>query len=286
MSTKRLAALLTCHNRIEQTLVCLTALFQNDLPRGHILEVFLVDDGSSDGTGEVVKRTFPQVHVIYGDGGLYWNRGMRLAFDNAREQDFDYYLWLNDDVMLFSNTLRVLLETASLVLVRYTKPAIIVGTMQAGHGKVATYGGLTRTSRWHPFKYRLVAVSEDPVACDTMNGNCVLIPCEVVKSIGNLDVAFIHSIGDIDYGLRAKRAGFGVFVMPGYAGRCDRNPVADTLPDTLRERYKRLLGEKGLPLNAWCVFTRRHAGAMWMIFWLLPSVKIALSVIKRPKMHL
>ena len=52
----RLAALLTCHNRREQTLVCLRALRACTLPAGCDLAVYLVDDGSRDGRLAVVSR--------------------------------------------------------------------------------------------------------------------------------------------------------------------------------------------------------------------------------------
>ena len=53
------------------------------LGRGGNGEVFLVDDGSSDGTGIVVKEMFPEITVIQGNGKLFWNRGMFYAWDAA-----------------------------------------------------------------------------------------------------------------------------------------------------------------------------------------------------------
>jgi hypothetical protein len=35
--------------------------------------------------------------VLGGDGSLFWNGGMRLAYADAMRSDFDYYLWLNGD---------------------------------------------------------------------------------------------------------------------------------------------------------------------------------------------
>jgi GT2 family glycosyltransferase len=278
MGEQRIAALLTCHNRCNTTLDCLDSLFQNRLPEGHSLTVFLVDDGSTDGTAASVRKRFPNVSVILGDGNLYWNGGMRLAFATAMRNTFDYYLWLNDDVILYKNTLSQLLDTAGSV-VAYS---IIVGTTQGRQGAAATYGGLVRISQWHPFKYRTMQAGNAPLACDTMNGNCVLVPCEVANKLGNLDTAYIHTMGDIDYGLRAKSAGFSVFIMPGYAGQCDRHlpGVSPNRSDGIFERYHKLLGKKGLPLKAWYVFTRRHGGRFWMVFWLWPSVKIPLCATK------
>lgn len=278
----RIAALLTCHNRCQKTLACLDALFQCKLPEGYSLEVFLVDDGSSDGTGYAVYECYPKVNIIKGDGNLYWNGGMRLAFAAAMENGFDYYLWLNDDTLLYPQAIATLLRTEKLVKLEHQVTALIVGSTQDELGGEVTYGGKVRVSKWHPLKYQLIIPTDTAISCDTMNGNCVLIPRTIALTLGNLDEAFTHTIGDIDYGLRAKRAGFQIVVMPGYAGKCSNNPIDNTFADarlSVRDRLRRLNGKKGLPLQAWKIFTSRHCGGLWIVFWLLPYLKVILSSI-------
>lgn len=92
---KRIAIIMTCFNRKEKTLKCLGSLLADS---EHNLQVYMVDDGSTDGTGDAVKVSFPQVNVIRGDGNLFWNRGMHMAFSKAVEVGYDFYLWVNDDV--------------------------------------------------------------------------------------------------------------------------------------------------------------------------------------------
>ena len=92
----RIAALLTCFNRKEKTRKCLESLFAVR-PNS---DVYLVDDGSTDGTSELIAELFPNVHIIIGSGDLYWSRGMYTAWKEAIKEDYDYYLWLNDDVEL------------------------------------------------------------------------------------------------------------------------------------------------------------------------------------------
>jgi GT2 family glycosyltransferase len=278
---KRIAVLLTCHNRYAKTIACLEALFLNHLPEGYSLEVFLVDDGSKDGTNEAVKWQFPAVHLIEGDGNLYWNGGMRVAFAAAMRQGFDYYLWLNDDTTLYKNTLCTLLETTQALTHKQGRATIIVGATQDQQGCASTYGGLIRTSCWRPLKFILVPTSDVPVTCDTMNGNCVLIPSIIANTLGNLDDAFVHTMGDIDYGLRACKAGFSIMVMPGFAGSCRRNSTNNTRSNarvSCFERCKNITDHKELPPRAWYVLTRRHAGLLWPIFWVWPYLKALFGV--------
>ncbi len=65
-------------------------------------DVFLVDDGCTDGTGDRVLELPLATTVIKGSGSLYWNRGMALAYDSARssKKKFDAYMLYNDDVLL------------------------------------------------------------------------------------------------------------------------------------------------------------------------------------------
>lgn len=80
---KLIAVLLTVHNRKEKTLCCLQNLFKQKIPNGYQIEVYLTDDGCTDGTPEAVHEQFPAVHIIKGDGSLFWNRGMYTAWDTA-----------------------------------------------------------------------------------------------------------------------------------------------------------------------------------------------------------
>ncbi|MEQ9000324.1 MAG: glycosyltransferase family 2 protein [Coleofasciculus sp. B1-GNL1-01] len=278
MNRDRTAILITCHNRKPKTLACLDALFNQVLPAEVILDVYLVDDGSTDGTTEAVRQTYPQVKILPGDGNLYWNRGMHKAFAEALKHDYDYYLWLNDDTVLYPEAIASLLTTSHHLAAQGEDKAIVVGSMAHPETGKLTYGGLARNSWWHPFKYKLVEPGKDPQPVDTMNGNCVLIPRSVVQAVGNLNPAFTHSIGDIDYGLRAQQQGCTVWVAPGYTGKCQTNPPqahAWLAPElTLRQRWQKANQIKGFPPAESKVFCQRHANRLWFFFWILPYVRL------------
>ena len=103
-----IAILMTCHDRVAVTVGCLKQLFAAAARlEGWSCKVFLVDDGSIDGTGDRVRAAFPDVHVIDGDGTLYWAKGMLTAWEAAvaERYDWDGYLWLNDDTELTDGSL-------------------------------------------------------------------------------------------------------------------------------------------------------------------------------------
>lgn len=181
-----IAVLLTCHNRKENTYACLTALHQCEVPEDYTFEVFLVDDGSTDGTSEGIQQQFPYVNIIQGDGNLYWNRGMHLAWETAsKTKDYDYYLWLNDDTFLREEAFQILLSQTF-------DNAIVCGTTQSKLTQEMTYGGFRKNPD------RLIVPDGSFQESDYCNGNCVLIPKAVFQVLGNLDPVFHHAVGDFD----------------------------------------------------------------------------------------
>lgn len=275
----RVAAILACYNRRDQTLQCLDRLFCAAAKTPHVkIRVYLLDDASPDGTGDAVSKNYPTVRVIQGTGDLFWNRGMHRAMTIAMEDHCDYYLWLNDDTVLVESALADLIETARCICERTGKEGIIVGTTEAEFGSgVPTYGGRVRPSRWRPLRFELVQPGATPTQCHTMNGNCVLIPASVVAAVGALDAVFRHGMGDMDYGFRARKAGFDIWVMPGFAGVCKKNRPEGEWVDRnvpLSQRLRKIVGPKALPLRPWTVFTWRHAGLLSPLVCVWPYLNV------------
>lgn len=233
-----IAVLLTCFNRREKTLQALKLLFKQKLPEGVFVEVFLVDDGSTDGTSKAIATKFPLVNIIQGTGTLFWNRGMRKAWETAaQKRDYDYYLWLNDDTNIFDNSLIQMLQVAK----QLKSDSIIVGAIHTEDNiKKGSYGGYKNGFLLKP--------NERLQKCDEFNGNCVLIPKNVFKKLGNLDQCFRHSFGDIEYGRRAKKQGITIFLTPNYVGACNRNvwpPNFLSTKNSLVKRFKMLYSPLG-----------------------------------------
>lgn len=269
----RLAVLLTVHNRREMTLSCFQALFAATLPPDASIEVYLTDDGSRDGTAEVVKSAYPEVTILRGDGSLFWSGGMRLAFGEALKHHYDYYLWLNDDTQLLPHALEAMLRTSGLLQGWHEKPAIVVGTTVDAESGLPTYSGRSSRGWLRPFYFDLVVADSEPVECGTLNGNCALIPAEVAKRVGNLDTIFTHGIGDFDYGLRARKAGCSVWVNPGSVGFCRWNLDRHIQSSKLSERLKSVVQPKKYPLKEWWIFCWRYGGPLKLLHWMRPYLR-------------
>jgi GT2 family glycosyltransferase len=257
---KRIAILLTVFNRREKTLACLANLYhQVGVNVDYLLDVFLVDDGCTDGTSGAIKEEFPFVHVIAGSGDLYWNRGMHLAWKTAYEQyDYDYYLWLNDDTNLSDSALSIMLALSE----EKSNEAIIVGSTSAQTSDKLTYGGRARNGS-------LIKPKDTFQECISFNGNVVLFPRYVFKKVGMNDPLFTHALGDFDYGLRARRLGVKSFITAGYVGKCDAH---DSLPTwcnpnkSFSIRWKAFRTPLGQNPEQFFIFERRHHGLLAALF--------------------
>lgn len=270
----RVAVLLTCHNRRALTLAALDAVDAAARAAGVALSIHLVDDGSTDGTADAVRGRFPDARIIIGDGNLYWNQGMRRAWTDAIAVNPDYFLWLNDDLAIWPDSLSRLLAAQRGAEGEHDGKVITVGMTADPDTGAITYGGYRIKAGLS--RLRLERADPGDPGCDTMNGNCVLVPFRAVAEIGIHSPHYTHSFGDVDYGHRARRAGYFLHQMPEPVGTTARNDdftrkVSRLTPATARFI---LTHPKGVPVREWLHFCRQHGGPLWPINFIVRYLKI------------
>lgn len=251
----RIAVLLTVFNRKEVTINGLRFLYNavNQLPANkYEFDIYMTDDGCTDGTSKVVRDQFPNVNIIQGDGSLYWCGGMRLAWQKAIESNikYDYFLWYNDDAELYDDALK----TMFLTLTGNEDNVVISGAFQDKDGRVS-YGGKDKNWQW--------VVPCEKKEIYYMNGNFVLIPYKVFQQLGMIDELFIHGYGDWDYGFRAKACGFNILLSIKYVGVTERHDNdLDSYANasiSFKKRWQLLHNVKNSPKTEF-IFKYRHFG--------------------------
>jgi GT2 family glycosyltransferase len=261
---QNIAILLTCHNRKNKTISCLTVLFEATLPKGFAIEVFLVDDGSTDGTSQAIKEKFPSVTIIQGDGHLYWNRGMHLAWKKAtKTKEYDFYLWLNDDTILDTDAIVQLFTCYDEIKLADKESIITAACRKEKDGEVFSYGGRN--------EYGPVIPNNKLQECTYINGNLVLIPKTIYQKIGINSLDYTHGMGDFDYGLRAIKAGFNCYTTKQYIATCPTNegiPAWCNPQTPMLKRLKLLYSPRGLNLKEYILFRKKFWGWSWIIYML------------------
>jgi GT2 family glycosyltransferase len=260
----RVTAILASHERRSGTLACLSSYFSQQVA-GAVLDAVLVDDGSTDGTASAVEAQFPATTVLRGDGTLYWAASMAWGERIGLARAPDFVLWLNDDVVLDAGAVAGLIQVCS----SQGSACIVVGAVRDPETGAIAYSGVQRRD-WHPLHLDLVAPGREPVEVETFNGNVVLVPSAIARSVGPIDGAFAHAAADFDYGLRAAKVGISTLLAPGTVGTCGRDGQSRPWLDqalSLRTRLSLLLGPKGVPWRSSARYLRRHGGPLWPLFW-------------------
>src|SRR3972149_9777335 len=96
MIEKSLYIVIPVHNRKDFTHSCLLSLYRQTLTN---FKIIVIDDGSTDGTSEMIQKEFPEVILLHGDGNLWFTAATNLGVRYALEHDADYIMTLNDDTI-------------------------------------------------------------------------------------------------------------------------------------------------------------------------------------------
>jgi GT2 family glycosyltransferase len=255
----KIAVLLTCYNRKEKTLSCLKSLYECSIRNDQSLSVYLVDDGSSDGTKDAVLNQFPMINIVVASGSLFWAGGMRLAWKTAISsgEDYGFFLLLNDDTTLSKNALLDIFDDWDQLK---NSNAMIVGSTYDLESNTLTYGGRKLFRRNNPKSTWVIPNELTPQKCDLGNANIMLVSRQVVEKIGILSEKYTHGIADYDYSMRASVNGISVFVASKVLGFCEDDHGNNWLPSnfSLRKRISYLYDVKGLAYHEYLYYIKTY----------------------------
>ena len=189
------------------------------------LEIIVVDNGSDDGTVEMLSRHYPDVRLIRNDRNAGFARPNNQAIQASHGK---YILLLNPDTIVLPQALEQLVEFADAhPQIGIVGPKVLNrdGTMQLQcRRSFATPWDLfcyfSRLSKLFPksrlFARYLVTYRDEneihPV--DAISGSCMLIRRAMIEQIGLLDEQFFAYQEDTDYSFRAHQAGWEVYYYP------------------------------------------------------------------------
>ncbi len=232
---KKIELVIPVYNRREITLQALRSLRRIKC-RNLEVHIIIVDDGSSDGTSEAIKKEFPEVQIVKGDGTLHYAAGTNRGISVALEKKPDYIVTMNDDAIFHERFLERLVKTAE------SNPHSVVGALlllwdvphrvfQVDFKWKTSVGGWFQPENPTVFDFPSQAFEVQGMA-----GNCVLFPAAAIRECGLMDEEkFPHGWGDIQYLVRMKKMGWRLLVEPKAYVWCEPN----TYPKPLHQLPKR-----------------------------------------------
>ena len=263
-----LAILISCYNRVNTTLKCINRLYESNLPKDLNFTIFLVDASSPDNTAVVVKKKYPDVNIFKGDSNLFWNSGMRVAWEMSLNynKNFHFFLWLNDDSFLDKDAIINIFECYNESLNSKYKESIIVGACR-DNNKQFSYGGRTDAGPVIP--------NGKIQSCKYINGNVVLISYNIYNKLGKLSSDYTHSMGDIDYGLRAMDININCITTKQFIGQCELKDFHGAYDPklSLKQRFEFLYSPKGINFNEYIIFRKKFWGKKWILFAMKAYIK-------------
>ena len=184
-------------------------------------EVIVVDNGSTDGSVEMVRRDFPAVRLIANQGNRGFVRANNQALSIAQGR---YLLLLNSDAVLLPGSLRRMVQfaeehpQAGIVGPQILNPD---GSFQSSYMDFPTLFSelllmtkLSKLVRGPYFPSYPPRRSQETRAVDWMQGACLLIRRETVAEIGGMDEDFFMYSEEVDWCWRARQAGWMVYYLP------------------------------------------------------------------------
>lgn len=174
-------------------------------------QVLVVDNGSSDNSLKEIKQKFKKVEIIENKKNLGFSVGNNEGIKKGLKDGADFIILLNQDVVCEYNFIPGLLQRIK------NKPDIgilspVVKFFKKGR-EYYDYGGkinpFTLKTYHLNMTYKPKSWSRE---LDFVNGCSMFIKREVFETVGFLNEDYFFGYEDVDFCLRAKKAGFKVSV--------------------------------------------------------------------------
>lgn len=188
---------------------CLDAVLDCGYPD---LGIIFVDNGSSDGSGEAVKKRFPHIEHIFTNENLGFTGGNNRGIRRALERGAEMILILNNDVHVPRAFLDPLVETLQ------ERPGVAGPKILDPEGRIWCAGGSVafhhNVTRLRGFGRKDDGAFDRAERVDYMPACCLLVSREVFETAGLLNEEYFCYLEDVEFCLRAAKAGFAVTYCP------------------------------------------------------------------------
>jgi GT2 family glycosyltransferase/glycosyltransferase involved in cell wall biosynthesis len=210
----KVAIIVVNWNGLDDTRSCARSLLAQ---RYAPTQIYLVDNGSTDGSTPLLEGEFPAfTHIVH-----QTNHGFAIANNSAMKRALsegaNYILLLNNDTTVAPDFLAPLVETAE----ASQRVGMVVPKMYFHDrpDEIWFAGSRIRYDEWPLFQHigegeKDTGQYDAPGEPDFATGCCVLVRAALILDIGMLDPVFGYYCEDVDWSLRARRTGWRICYEP------------------------------------------------------------------------
>lgn len=187
-------------------------------------EIFVVDNASFDGCGEMLASEFPDVQFLQCEHNLGFAKANNLAFARSRGRNV---LFLNPDTEIRGDAIQVLIAALSsapaagmvgarLLNSDLTLQTTCVTAIPSILNQTLNSDVLRRHfPRWRLWGMRaLYDGSREPVAVEAISGACMLGTRAVFERVGAFSTSYFMYAEDMDLSLKVARTGAAIYYVP------------------------------------------------------------------------
>jgi hypothetical protein len=193
---------------------CITSYLANDYPN---FEMVMIDNGSSDGSEEYVKGTYPMVTCIQTGKNLGYSGGFNVGLKYAfEEKKADFALITNNDVKADSKVIGSLIEAALQDPLR----AFITGKVYYFDkpDTLQSVGKYEHPLRWNGEHIGAREIDQgqydEPSERFFIDDIFTLVCRDVYEKLGGYDTTYFLQCEEYDWQARAKKAGYKFYYTP------------------------------------------------------------------------
>lgn len=197
-------------NQCADTMACVASLLASTYQPLHIM---VCDNGSTDGTPEALRATYPQITVLELGRNLGFAAGANAGLRQTLTAGADYSLLINNDTLVASDMIERLLASVT-PEAGIIAPLIYYANMP---DTIWSAGGLR--SRWTLEQIEDLRGRRDRdgwpecLERDFVTGCAMLIPRAVLETVGLFDERFFMYYEDSDLCLRIRRASYRILLV-------------------------------------------------------------------------
>jgi len=209
-------------NRPSMTIECVRALEKMDYPN---LRLFIVDNGSKDGSADRFRTELPDVELIEVGENVGYAAGHKHVADRAVADGAELLWILNNDLFLEHDAISQLVDAYSRFgRGVYGSVPLDESPTDAGSAKVA----FARKFLDYPYRERVfdlrrtipyaALLGEEVHRVSAIPGSSMLIPTEIISNEGFFDTSFFLYSEEIDYCLRLEELGIPSYLVTAAKG--------------------------------------------------------------------